>query len=485
MAPSRSLYVIKKSEDKSVQKTRHLDNTTTKTVVSVHGGGGVSGADILPSPELINTIACAQLTADKSFKGGCRRAHRKMFGNYKSFANIYARRIDVSRDYPVFNESLECHRVLTYENFPTLLLHLVPSLAKAGLVYTGDEDLTRCFECQVKLGGWIHTNKTPQDRHYLASPHCPTANMQSTRNIPDELACTEKWRLLSFFNNMLPLYNVDSVNLAGAGFYLTQRVKTKKPRAGNAIVRCFECGIEVQLSHVASPRFINDPMSGHLGLNSYCLFANRIECGNVVYNNFCLEAHRVRSFAPTHLPLRITERYAARGFAYSPPDHMMCFSCFEQREFHGDRELIGWAGHAKNCAFANGRMTHNLPRILPSRVDPQFTQFDFASVVALNNSYYPTGTEVCEIEGGGRIRMRPPVANFFSILLQPHAPPAQKPTPAEIEDGHRLCKVCYENELEMCALPCGHFATCIRCANKTPNCVVCRMPIIQRIRAFI
>lgn len=48
----------------------------------------------------------------------------------------------------------------------------------------------------------------------------------------------------------------------------------------------------------------------------------------------------------------------------------------------------------------------------------------------------------------------------------------------------RTCRVCYDNEIQIVFLPCGHFVTCKDCAQKVRKCVVCRTTIKGIIRAY-
>jgi len=46
------------------------------------------------------------------------------------------------------------------------------------------------------------------------------------------------------------------------------------------------------------------------------------------------------------------------------------------------------------------------------------------------------------------------------------------------------CKVCLDNEADVCFIPCGHLCTCVQCANKLKQCPICRTKIQQSIRTY-
>lgn len=51
-------------------------------------------------------------------------------------------------------------------------------------------------------------------------------------------------------------------------------------------------------------------------------------------------------------------------------------------------------------------------------------------------------------------------------------------------DDARLCKICYNDELRVVFLPCGHMVTCVKCAPGMTSCALCRQPISMTVRAF-
>eukprot|EP01116_Phalansterium_solitarium_P002409 TRINITY_DN12417_c0_g1_i1.p1 TRINITY_DN12417_c0_g1~~TRINITY_DN12417_c0_g1_i1.p1 ORF type:complete len:229 (-),score=1.14 TRINITY_DN12417_c0_g1_i1:269-955(-) len=53
----------------------------------------------------------------------------------------------------------------------------------------------------------------------------------------------------------------------------------------------------------------------------------------------------------------------------------------------------------------------------------------------------------------------------------------------ELIDKQR-CKVCFEDNATVLALPCRHLVLCQTCAPKTDSCVICRSEITQKIETF-
>lgn len=52
-------------------------------------------------------------------------------------------------------------------------------------------------------------------------------------------------------------------------------------------------------------------------------------------------------------------------------------------------------------------------------------------------------------------------------------------------DDKRLCKICYENEMGVVFLPCGHIVACVDCALSVADCPVCRQPFQNTARIYL
>ena len=49
----------------------------------------------------------------------------------------------------------------------------------------------------------------------------------------------------------------------------------------------------------------------------------------------------------------------------------------------------------------------------------------------------------------------------------------------------RLCRICYDREANIVFVPCGHLATCGKCASAFRDCPVCRAPIKHAVKTFM
>ncbi|AHH82682.1 IAP-3 [Buzura suppressaria nucleopolyhedrovirus] len=53
----------------------------------------------------------------------------------------------------------------------------------------------------------------------------------------------------------------------------------------------------------------------------------------------------------------------------------------------------------------------------------------------------------------------------------------------ELEDS-KACRICFEEERNVCFVPCGHVATCGKCAVALQNCPTCRVKINNAVRMY-
>lgn len=63
----------------------------------------------------------------------------------------------------------------------------------------------------------------------------------------------------------------------------------------------------------------------------------------------------------------------------------------------------------------------------------------------------------------------------------------KEPTlPLGPDDDRRLrCKVCFEKELGVVFLPCGHVAVCLDCSFQINKCPICRKVLVATVRAYV
>jgi hypothetical protein len=76
----------------------------------------------------------------------------------------------------------EIARRSSFQNWPVSFIDPA-SLAAAGLYYTGEMDIVRCFECQLEISEWSESH-TPMLIHKMYSPHCKFVRNEHCNNVP-------------------------------------------------------------------------------------------------------------------------------------------------------------------------------------------------------------------------------------------------------------------------------------------------------------
>lgn len=55
----------------------------------------------------------------------------------------------------------------------------------------------------------------------------------------------------------------------------------------------------------------------------------------------------------------------------------------------------------------------------------------------------------------------------------------------KVDSKINLCRICYENPLQITFMPCGHIFTCIDCGCSLKDCPVCRIYIHTNFRIYL
>lgn len=77
-------------------------------------------------------------------------------------------------------------RVMSFQNWPVQLRQNKHTMASAGLYYTKNGDLVKCFSCGLCLGHWLKSDEAWQE-HHRWSPNCQYIKMVGPRDINTRL----------------------------------------------------------------------------------------------------------------------------------------------------------------------------------------------------------------------------------------------------------------------------------------------------------
>ncbi|XP_023937799.2 baculoviral IAP repeat-containing protein 2 isoform X2 [Bicyclus anynana] len=208
--------------------------------------------------------------------------------------------------------------------------------------------------------------------------------------------------------------------------------------------------------------------SGNVPMEASPTSAGRDECGTrapvavnpvrmpgPVHPRYATEPARLRTFSDWPRSMRQKpEELAEAGFFYTGHgDKTKCFYCDGGLK-DWENDDVPWEQHARwfdRCAFV---------QLVKGKEYVQKVISEACVVPAAEPAKAPSTSE--------------PTAEAA-------APPAEQERP---EDDAKLCKICYNEERNVCFVPCGHVVACAKCALATNKCAVCRRTFTNAVRLY-
>ncbi|XP_066999486.2 death-associated inhibitor of apoptosis 1 [Anabrus simplex] len=330
------------------------------------------------------------------------------------------------------NLKSEADRLKTFDRWPVRFL--APSrLAAAGFYYLGRDDIVRCFFCGVEIGCWEEGDDPFRD-HQRWSPSCPYIRKLPVGNIPLDP------------NNPAIVPNRDIQSYDTCGPYGIQVF----PNAG---AENGECSHDEQTVNLEK-----------LGIH---------RSRGPAFPKYSTMEARLKSYV--NWPLSIKQRpdkLSEAGFYYTGKgDQTVCFHCgggLKDWEETDDP----WVEHAlwfSKCTY--------MLLVKGKEFVDKICGEKAALVAAKEAKNIKVPAELKDT-----IQIRDPAAASTS---SPMTPVVRRETANGTVDDGRLCKICYEEELGVVFLPCGHIVACVKCAPSLNTCAVCRKPFTATVRAFL
>lgn len=342
------------------------------------------------------------------------------------------------------NYRLELVRLQSFKNWPVTFIE-PKSLATAGFYYIGEADRVRCFECQEEIRKWERDISLTD--HIKHSPTCRFIKNIPCGNVPIDADFNAAPESRSISQDVCGLYNGQR-----------QQESTQS-----------EFGATSSLDlHLPSTAKLTA-----LGLE---------KPKSPVHSDYISYDARLRTFDawPKSLP-QIKEQLADAGFFYTgKSDRTLCYHCGKGLK-DWEPQDDPWEAHAKwypNCYYlllVKGQEYVNAIRgedVAPSSEKEimQINLASFAQKVKLSSTNQDKGVKSSSSNAGCSQEDK----------KNNHGVKSHKPT-----DDARLCKICYDAELDVVFLPCRHMVTCVKCASSMTTCAVCRQPVTLILRAIL
>lgn len=351
----------------------------------------------------------------------------------------------------------ESERLRSFASWPVSYIE-PEKLAASGFYYLGEGDKVRCFECGIEICQWVEGDD-PMEDHKRWSDRCRFIRKLPCGNVP-----------IGVDPSTVPLAR-PSYDVCGP-----YESRPEQFTANSALTS------ELQLLSTAK-------------LSSMGLGRTK----GPQYPDYVSYDVRLKTFDtwPKSMP-QTKEHLAHAGFYYTGKgDQTLCHHCGGGLK-DWEPEDDPWEEHAKwfpKCFYllmVKGQEYVN--KVTGQQASPVTTkealQMDLPSFIKkveqpitsdskqgslLENAPGPshkTEENAIDVEGSSATAK----ACKDASSMKPHG--------SKAVDDARMCKICYNGELGVVFLPCGHMVACVRCAPEMTTCAVCREPVAMIVRAF-
>ncbi|KAG5308357.1 DIAP1 inhibitor, partial [Acromyrmex insinuator] len=341
--------------------------------------------------------------------------------------------------FPLNNYKFEAARLKSFHIWPHSWKKS-EEFAAAGFFYTGESDIVKCFECGEELWKW-KVEDDPMVDHQRWFGKCRFIRKIPCGNVP---ISTDP----SAISTSVP-YGVDE-----CGIY----VRTNMPKSSS------NHGDHFRLKELASkpkhPEYVN--------------YAARLAS----YDKWPKAMSQTK------------EELATAGFYYSGSgDETLCYYCGGGL-MDWDPYDDPWVEHAKwfsQCPYLlvikGLKFVNNIKKPYTemetgassvNELDQRMEKDDSKSIASrsIQNSLSSEETNIAEtstISGEANPEKQ-------SVQIQVDKPRNKDAT---------LCKICFNRELRIAFIPCGHLLTCAECASNMKICGICRKDIEIAVQVYL
>lgn len=361
------------------------------------------------------------------------------------------------------NYRFELVRLQSFKKWPVTFVE-PKILATAGFYYTGEADKIRCFECQEEICQWVQD--VPFVNRIRHSATCRFVKNIPCGNVPIDMD-----------SNTMPEQRSNTQDVCGP--------YNRRSQQDSAQAECPSISsLDLQFPSTAK--------LASLGLE---------RPKSPVHPDYISYDARLRTFDtwPKSMP-QTKEQLANAGFFYTgKSDQTLCYHCGEGLK-DWEPQDDPWEEHAKwfpRCYYllmVKGQEYVNSIRgeDIPPSSEEETIQINLASFVQKvelsSTGNVSKNTNPIRVENGCGSTSQGNGAEGSSSSAgcskestkDIHGVKAHKPT-----DDARLCKICYDAELDVVFLPCRHMVTCVKCASAMTTCAVCRQPVTLILRAIL
>lgn len=351
----------------------------------------------------------------------------------------------------------EALRYATFQGWPHSFLS-PRLLSQAGFFYRGLGDQTQCAFCCITISEW-EPSDNPMTEHRRHAPNCPFVLELPVGNIPLSNARTEV--------SQPPTPTLD------APLQALPRMPIGRDICGRFREE-FRPNARPERSY-PEPTFMSSraPESSPSPASEFASLPNVQVHQRARHSELTSTEARLKTFGdwPPGLAQRPAQLAEAGFFYMKTGDRVKCFSCdgaLRNWEPNDDP----WVEHARwfsRCSFLLSMKGEAYVR----DIHDTFQNKD-PVCGPMSKAQQEPEEKIEEPEDGASIGTSSPPESLSS---------GSPGSTSSVKDAS-LCKICYDQQMGIVFLPCGHSLCCPSCAQAFSTCPLCRKTIQATVRAF-
>ncbi len=158
------------------------------------------------------------------------------------------------------------------------------------------------------------------------------------------------------------------------------------------------------------------------------------------------------------------------------------WGCSQVNEFRHSRDLFEWMG-SLDIIYENDIRLLLLVLLL---INKEFKNYFLKMIMGYQLKQLTDGNKLVlkkinVFENGQDAFITPHI--YKSLKEELNSKSIQLITPGGIQEN--ICKMCFENEINVVLIKCGHLVVCERCSkNKLKECPICRKQIVEIMKVY-
>ncbi|XP_048767248.2 uncharacterized protein LOC125674198 isoform X2 [Ostrea edulis] len=340
-------------------------------------------------------------------------------------------------------------------------------LVLCGFFFTGQQDIVRCFSCDIGLAEWDETDD-PWSEHARHSPHCKYLKKMKGQDFINRVQ--QEWRkiynpktpLMQDFNRRLESFKTDRwplsiiqtpKQIAEAGFYFTGEEDA---------VRCHYCDGGLREWEPG-----DDPWTEHARWFPFCKFVMKIKGIQFIDE--------------------IQQRYemGAGPMDSMPQSGSNTAGVSDSNKDENDPLCSPAAQSVISMGFSKGQVQHVIDKFVAEK---GHSRFDASELLAIllemedKGETFPPGTTAKPVSKS---------PSPAQVIATEASESEQELDPELIEEENErlkkqlLCVKCEKMERVIVFTPCGHRLVCKACSEPMKKCIKCKKKIQKKVKTFL